>query len=1097
MKKINSVLIANRGEIAIRIAKTLTEMSIKSYGIYADDDASSDHLSYMENNFLIPGSGPSSYTNIKSIIKVLKENNIEAVHPGYGFLSESAEFCHQCEKNSIIFLGPNKDVLKKFGDKEESKILAQKLKIPVCQTFGEIKSSQDITNIFKKTKSKKIILKSNFGGGGRGSRLISKGKNYEDTYNVIKNEALSFSGSSCIFAEEYIENARHIEVQILGDGEKCIHLFERDCSFQRNFQKIIEITPAPNLKQSTKNLIYQYATRICEEVSFKGLATVEFLVSKGQRIFFIEVNPRIQVEHTITEELTRVDLVRAQINIFSGLKLKDLKLETPIKLGNRASIQARLNMEEYDANKTLLPGLGIIQEYNIVSGPGLRFDGYGKVGYENKGHYDSLLTKIIASSEFGINDAVKKLIFALEKSVVKGIATNKNLLISILRNEEFFEANFDASTLDKKLNKYLLSIKNENKSESVLKDTQRQKFPQKTESIKNNDNQFVIKSNLIGTIIEINISNGQEVMKGDAVLIQESMKMHHSLKVERSGKIGNIFVEVGDTVSINSDLFELLPIKGSIDPSLKLKNSKKSKSIRDDLKELRRRRSYNLDKNRSVAVKKRKLLGKRTARENIKRLTDNNEFFEYGDLVYAAQRSRRSLSDLIENTPADGLITGISNVNSNLFDANRTKTAIMHYDYMVLAGTQGMNNHKKLDRMINVVKDLEIPLIFFCEGGGGRPGDVDAGDQNIAGLNIPSFHDFPKLSGLVPLIGIGSGRLFAGNAALLGCCDVIIATKDLNLGMGGPAMIEGGGLGIFKPEEVGPTSVQYPNGVIDILVENEDEAVDVSKKYLSYFQGNFCEWKEPNVKDLRNVIPENRLEVYDIHEVIELIADKGSILEIKAGFAKGMFTGFIRVEGRPIGLIGNNPMYLAGAIDSDCADKASRFIQICENYKIPILSLCDTPGMMVGPEVEKTGLVRHCCRLFLVGANISVPMMTIVLRKAYGLGAQAMAGGSFIAPQFVVGWPTAEIGAMGLEGAVKLGYRKELEAEENLEKRDQLFRKLVDDLYEKGKGINAASLLEFDTVLDPAETRKWISMLIKNTKISSKLNKKTNYIDAW
>ncbi len=1097
MKKISSVLIANRGEIAIRIAKTLTEMSIKSYGIYADDDASSDHLSYMENNFLIPGTGPSSYTNIQSIIKVLKGNNIEAVHPGYGFLSESAEFCHQCEKNSIIFLGPNKDVLKKFGDKEESKILAQKLKIPVCRTFGEIRSSLDITNIFKKTKSKNIILKSNFGGGGRGSRLISKGNNYEDTYNVIKNEALSFSGSSCIFAEEYIENARHIEVQILGDGEKCIHLFERDCSFQRNFQKIIEITPAPNLKQSTKNLIYQYATRICEEVSLKGLATVEFLVNKEQKIFFIEVNPRIQVEHTITEELTRVDLVRAQINIFSGLKIKDLKVEIPIKLGNRASIQARLNMEEYDVNKTLLPGLGIIQEYNIVSGPGLRFDGYGKVGYENKGHYDSLLTKIIASSEFGVNDAVKKLIFALEKSVVKGIATNKNLLISILRNEEFFEASFDTSTLDKNLNKYLLSIKNGNKSDPVLKNIQSQKSPQKTEPIINSDNQCVIKSNLIGTIIEINISNGQKVNKGDAVLIQESMKMHHSLKVERSGKIGNIFVEVGDTVSINSNLFELLPIKGSIESSLKLKSSKKSKAIRDDLKELQKRRSYNLDKNRSVAVKKRKLLGKRTARENIKRLTDNNEFFEYGDLVYAAQRSRRSLSDLIENTPADGLITGISNVNSNLFDAKRTKTAIMHYDYMVLAGTQGMNNHKKLDRMINVVKDLEIPLIFFCEGGGGRPGDVDAGDQNIAGLNIPSFHDFPKLSGLVPLIGIGSGRLFAGNAALLGCCDVIIATKDLNLGMGGPAMIEGGGLGIFKPEEVGPASVQYPNGVIDILVENEDEAVDVSKKYLSYFQGNFCEWKEPNVKDLRNVIPENRLEVYDIHEVIELIADKGSILEIKAGFAKGMFTGFIRVEGRPIGLIGNNPMYLAGAIDSDCADKASRFIQICENYKIPILSLCDTPGMMVGPEVEKTGLVRHCCRLFLVGANISVPMMTIVLRKAYGLGAQAMAGGSFIAPQFVVGWPTAEIGAMGLEGAVKLGYRKELEAEENFEKRDQLFRKLVDDLYEKGKGINAASLLEFDTVLDPAETRKWISMLIKNTKISSQLNKKTNYIDAW
>ena len=281
------------------------------------------------------------------------------------------------------------------------------------------------------------------------------------------------------------------------------------------------------------------------------------------------------------------------------------------------------------------------------------------------------------------------------------------------------------------------------------------------------------------------------------------------------------------------------------------------------------------------------------------------------------------------------------------------------------------------------------------------------------------------------------------------------------------------------------------------LVETEKEAVDTAKQYLSYFQGDLNNWKEPNVGELRNAIPENRLEVYDIHDVIELLADKNSILEIKGGFAKGMFTGFIRIEGKAVGVIANNPMYLAGAIDSDCADKASRFIKICENYRIPILSLCDTPGMMVGPEVEKTGLVRHCCRLFLAGANVSVPMMTIVLRKAYGLGAQAMAGGSFIAPQFVVGWPTAEIGAMGLEGAVKLGYRKELEAEKNIENREKLFKKLVDELYKKGKGLNAASLLEFDTVLDPAESRKWISMIVKNKKNKVVSHHKTGFIDAW
>ena len=374
---------------------------------------------------------------------------------------------------------------------------------------------------------------------------------------------------------------------------------------------------------------------------------------------------------------------------------------------------------------------------------------------------------------------------------------------------------------------------------------------------------------------------------------------------------------------------------------------------------------------------------------------------------------------------------------------------------------------------------------------------MDAGDQNIAGLNIPSFHDFARLSGVVPLVGIGSGRLFAGNAALLGCCDVIIGTKDLNLGMGGPAMIEGGGLGVYKPEEVGPTSVQYPNGVIDILVDNEDDAVATAKKYLSYFQGDFESWEAPDKENLRAVIPENRLEVYNIRDVIDNIADIGSVLEIKAGFAKGMFTGFIRVRGKPLGLIANNPLYLAGAIDSNGADKASRFIKLCENYNIPILSLCDTPGMMVGPEVEETGLVRHCCRLFLAGANVTVPMLTIVLRKAYGLGAQAMAGGSFMAPQFVVGWPTAEIGAMGLEGAVKLGYRKELEAESNEEKKEKLFKKLVDELYEKGKAINAASLLEFDTVLDPIESRDWISMVVESPADNSIKTSKNRYIDSW
>ena len=1094
MNTIKSVLIANRGEIAIRISKTLNEMGIEAYGVYSKDDRSGTHLSYCSKVFELSGIGPSAYLNMDEILSITKNNKIGAIHPGYGFLSENQSFASACLENQIVFIGPNEKILKTFGDKEKAKRLAQKLDLPTCLSVGPIEKKSDILNFFKKIKKNKIILKANFGGGGRGSRIVHKSEDISEVLSLVKQEAESFSGSNLVFAEEVIEGARHIEVQILGDGHSCIHLFERDCSFQRNFQKFIEFCPAPNLKMQTKEKLYNYAIDLCQSVGYKGLGTVEFLVDKNEKIYFIEVNPRVQVEHTITEELTGIDLIRAQINVFCGLSIQDQKLSEVQISGKRASIQARLNMESYDNKIQLVPATGTIKEYDIALGPGIRVDDAGTVGLENNGLYDSLLAKVIATSDFGLSEAVRKLNFTLRMSKISGIETNKDLIIEVLNQENIESGSVNISSIDMKLASYLQKLEsNSQKSVTENKVSEVSYKPQIDSPLSEN----VIQSELVGTVISVNVAPNQKIKQGDTVLIQESMKMHHPIKAPLNGLITKFFVDIGDTVSIGLPLFEFIPDVDKNQRRLKTDKSKKSKTMRKDLLDLVERRKLTLDKNRTVAVKKRKKLGKRTARENIKSLIGKNDFFEYGDLVYAAQRSRRSLDDLIKNTPGDGLITGVSFVNSDLFDKEKAKTAIMHYDYMVLAGTQGINNHKKLDRMIDVIRGLKTPLIFFCEGGGGRPGDVDAGDQNIAGLNIPSFHDFARLSGVVPLVGIGSGRLFAGNAALLGCCDVIIGTKDLNLGMGGPAMIEGGGLGVYKPEEVGPTSVQYPNGVIDILVDNEDDAVTTAKKYLSYFQGDFESWDAPDKENLRAVIPENRLEVYNIRDVIDNIADIGSVLEIKAGFAKGMFTGFIRVRGKPLGLIANNPLYLAGAIDSNGADKASRFIKLCENYNIPILSLCDTPGMMVGPEVEETGLVRHCCRLFLAGANVTVPMLTIVLRKAYGLGAQAMAGGSFMAPQFVVGWPTAEIGAMGLEGAVKLGYRKELEAESDVEKKEKLFKKLVDELYEKGKAINAASLLEFDTVLDPIESRDWISMVVESPINSSEKVPKNRYIDSW
>ncbi|MBC8272409.1 MAG: carbamoyl-phosphate synthase large subunit, partial [Gammaproteobacteria bacterium] len=368
----------------------------------------------------------------------------------------------------------------------------------------------------------------------------------------------------------------------------------------------------------------------------------------------------------------------------------------------------------------------------------------------------------------------------------------------------------------------------------------------------------------------------------------------------------------------------------------------------------------------------------------------------------------------------------------------------------------------------------------------------------IGGEGTTTFARFAQLSGLVPMVGITSGRCFAGNASLLGCCDLIIATEGANIGMGGPAMIEGGGLGIYSPEEIGPMSVQVPNGVVDILVKNEEEAVTVAKKYLSYFQGKTTEWAEPDQRLMRRIIPENRLRAYNVRSIIETLADTDSVLEIREKFGVGCITSFIRVEGMPMGVIANNPSHLGGAIDADGADKGARFMQLCDGFDIPLLYLCDTPGIMVGPEIEKTALVRHSSRMFLTGANLSVPFFTIVLRKAYGLGAIAMAGGSYKTPFFTVSWPTGEYGGMGLEGSVKLGYRAELAAIEDPEERLETYEKMVAKAYQTGKALNYASLFSVDDTIDPADSRHWVSNIMKSIRREPKgPGKRRASIDAW
>jgi acetyl-CoA carboxylase carboxyltransferase component len=361
-------------------------------------------------------------------------------------------------------------------------------------------------------------------------------------------------------------------------------------------------------------------------------------------------------------------------------------------------------------------------------------------------------------------------------------------------------------------------------------------------------------------------------------------------------------------------------------------------------------------------------------------------------------------------------------------------------------------------------------VIMYTEGGGGRPGDTDVTTQ-IAGLNVRSFGTWAALSGKVPRIAVNNGYCFAGNAALFGCADFCIATRSSWIGMAGPAMIEGGGMGKHEPTAIGPIEVQERNGVVDIVAADEAHATALAKQLLSYFQGEVSTWDAVDQAVLRDAIPTDRRWGYPVRRIIETIADSGSFLELQRIYGRSIITGFIRLQGKPVALIANDCQQLGGAVDATSAEKAARFIKVCDDFSLPILSLTDTPGFMVGPDSEAQGAVRRMSTLFLAGSKLRVPVVAIFLRKAYGLGAMAMAGGSFVAPVYAAAWPTGEVGGMGLEGAVRLGFKKELEAQPDAQAREALFQQLVARLYEVGKASEAASFLELDAVIDPADTR--------------------------
>ncbi len=1049
-----NLLIANRGEIAIRIARSAAMLGIRTVAVHTPDDANCLHLRHADRCVELPGQGAAGYMDGAALLAAARANGCDALHPGYGFLSEDAGFARACAQAGLALIGPGADVLETLGNKLTARALAERCGVPVLRGSPPLKDLA-AADAFMRDLARPIMLKYAQGGGGRGMRLVRDAADLPRAFAACRAEAEALGGGA-IYAEEMLENARHIELQLLGDGRTVSHLWERDCSLQRRHQKLIEIAPAPALSPGHRARIVEAGLALGRACNLRGLATVEFLVA-DDRIAFIEVNPRLQVEHTVTEEVTGYDLVELQLRLAFGERLDqiDPALADPSPPRGIA-IQARVNTEKVTRSGAT-PASGALTGFDPPGGRGVRVETHGYAGYAIHPGFDPLLAKVVLHEpRDDLRLALSRMARALADMRIDGVGTNIPLLRLLVQHPALSRWRVTTGLV-----------------EDLWKGLDLPSAEDTSDPAPSGEGQNRLVAPMQGVLKALLVSSGESFAAGQELALIEAMKMEHVLTAEQAGEVTALTSDPGTLVSEGDVILIYQPFDATLEPRVEVRQVDPD-HIRPDLAALNERLARTLDPSRPGAVERRKKRGQQTTRALLGILCEGGSFHEYGQLLLAAQRRKLGVERLIRETPADGIVTGIGSVNAREFGEERSQTAILAYDSTVMAGTQGMKGHEKTDRILEKAHDLRLPAIFLTEGGGGRPNDDDLAGLVHCALDIKTFAAFAGLNGHGPKITVNSGFCFAGNAAIFGAGDVRIATRHSWIGLGGPAMIEAGGLGTHDPRDIGPAPMQAEIGLVDILCDADLDAVLAARRVLSCFQGALTLWEAADPRLLRHLIPENRQRSYPVRQIIETIADTGSFIELGAAHAPGLVTGLARVEGHPVALIANNPHHLGGALDAPASAKGARFLRLADRFGLPLVSLCDTPGFMVGPESERQGAVGAACDFLAAGAAFRPPILFLCLRKGYGIGAQAMAGGSFERPVFTLSWPTGEFGAMGLEGGVRLGYKKELEAETDPVARQALHDRLVADAYAQGGALNVASLGEIDAVIDPEETRGWL-----------------------
>jgi acetyl/propionyl-CoA carboxylase alpha subunit len=770
------LLIANRGEVAVRIHRASQDLGIATVAVFSRDDAGALHTRLADAAAALGATGPAAYLDIAALVAVARAQGCDAVHPGYGFLSERADFAQACADAGLVFIGPTPQQLALFGDKASARALAAAHGVPLLPGTGAA-SLDEITAFFADQRARNpacgLMLKAVAGGGGRGMRAVTDPAALPEAYARCSAEAQAAFGVGAVYAERLIPRARHLEVQVLGDGRQVMALGERECTLQRRFQKLVEIAPSPGLNPAIRTQLIEAALRLARASSYRGLGTFEFLVdddSPDLPLVFIEANPRLQVEHTVTEAVTGVDLVAAQIAVAAGQTLAQLGLDPahpPAAHG--VAIQWRINAETLDDTGQARPSSGTLSRCDLAQGPGVRVDTHAFSGLAPSPHHDSLLAKLVVHHAGSYAQALRRSQRALAECRLDGLATNLPLLRALAAHDDVAHHTIHTRWLEAAWPQ--LQGRLAAHTDAAPHAAPAAVAPTGSEPAIP-DGQLALRAPMAGRLVQFNAQPGETLAAGSEALVLEAMKMQHGIAAPGAVRVLQTCVAAGDFVAEGQLLMLLAPVDQAQAAAADAL-AHDPDHIRADLQRVRDRDALLQDAARPNAIAKRHAQGGRTARENIADLCDPGSFIEYGAYAIAAQAAPHAGRPGAQHAGRRHGDRHRHRQRRAEFGPERSRTAVMAYDYTVLAGTQGWRNHHKKDRLLGLAHQWKLPMVLFAEGGGGRPGDVDM--PIVAGLNNHTFSQFAALSGKVPVVGVVHGRCFAGNAALLGCADVIIA----------------------------------------------------------------------------------------------------------------------------------------------------------------------------------------------------------------------------------------------------------------------------------------------------------------------------------